>query len=216
MGGGSSHSTTNPTIPPQLSGLYSLIGREMSGAIGDMPLENYYEMDPRQYASMSEAEQAALGLAPGMLNASPSSQAAFNMASQLGNMQGWGGADLSGVGALGQMSQLPGVQLNQLQLPGWGGGAGGGNIWGSPGWASGGGGSGGGGPGGAGSAPPPGGGGAAMMKQGGGGSPPGGGGFGFAGSTYQGGVGPNLGAQVKPRRLPTPFEGAAPAASASS
>jgi len=123
MGGGSSHSTTNPTIPPQLSGLYSLIGREMSGSIGDMPLSNYYEMDPRQYAGMTEAEQAALGLAPGMLGPSRAGSAAYNMASNLGNMNDWYGADLNGVGALSPFQMGSPIQIGMgAGMPGQGGG----------------------------------------------------------------------------------------------
>lgn len=188
MGGGSSHSTTNPTIPPELSGMYRTIGSAITSGIGGMPLSDYYQMDPRQYAGMTEAEQAALGLAPGMLDPSRAGTAAYNMASNLGNMNDWYGADLNGVGALSQFQLGSPLQIGGMGMPGQGGGG----------------------------APPPG-----MPGQqpggGGGGGPVGGGGFGFAGSAYQGGQAPPQAPQlVQQRRLPTPFQGATPAASSSS
>jgi len=153
-----------------------------------MPLSNYYEMDPRQYAGMSEAEMAALGMAPGMLNASPSAQAAFNMASNLGNLRTWGGSDLAGVGGLSPFSGPSPVQLG-----GFGGGQGGQPPGASP--------------------QPSGGGGMPPVNQGfgfagsayqGGQAPP---------PQAPQGSGSQL---VQQRRLPMPFQAAVPAASASS
>jgi hypothetical protein len=100
-GGGSS---TMPVIPPQLSGMYGRVGGSVYQALGDIPLSEFYTMDPRQFAGMTSLENRAAASVPGLFGASPASQQAFGAAQQLMTPQAWGGVDLSNVGGIAPLS----------------------------------------------------------------------------------------------------------------
>jgi hypothetical protein len=92
-------STSAPVIPPELSSLYTDVADEMRQGMIDMPLSNYYSMQPRQYSDMSGMEQWAANLIPG-LTGSPALNDAYGVAQSMGNMPYWSGVNLGNVNPL--------------------------------------------------------------------------------------------------------------------
>lgn len=122
MSGGSS--VTTAELPPELRGLFTDAANQMSrimgyNVIGELPtgpmaIQNYFEMDPQQFAGMSDLERMGMGMVPQLFQPSDALQGMYGGATQLMNMQPWRGVDLSGAGGY----TIGGSQGGGISMPG--------------------------------------------------------------------------------------------------
>jgi len=112
--------TVSPTIPAELSGLYSQSARGVMDLQDLLPMSGFLSMQPRQYSGMTDLEQLGASMVPGLFGASPSLTQSSNIAGRLANPSPWSGVDLSGIGRVSPWGQ------------GTGGSAGGGGSYNQP------------------------------------------------------------------------------------
>lgn len=125
MGGGGSHSTTYPQIPPMVRRMLEGTATRITEGQEDLPLTDFLEMDPRNVMGADPMQQAGYNAVGGLFaGGSPALTSAFDTASRLSQPTAWQGTDLSGVGRVGGIS-IGGPPPGGGSPPGGGGAPGG-------------------------------------------------------------------------------------------
>lgn len=105
MGGGGGSSSTYPQIPDWLDDFLMHTAVGVSKGQSDMPISDFYEMDPRQIAGPNPLQEAAASNVGQFFSGpSPALSGAMDAANQLANPTQWQGTDLSGIGSVGGIS----------------------------------------------------------------------------------------------------------------
>ena len=105
MGGGGSSSTTRPIMPGWMNSFLQNTATQIAQGQSDMPLSDFFEMDPRQIADADPMQQAAYNNVGQFFNGpSPALSGAMDTANSLANPTPWQGTDLSGIGSVGGFS----------------------------------------------------------------------------------------------------------------